>query len=159
MSAVIKTITPFLNQAILCEALSALGVKYSLQNEAIITERVDYYGQQKFIFINGRYQFQHDSSAERENYAWRKLNFKEWKTVSQFLQAVENEYNTCFERKMAELETERLIAEKEQLEAERQAFVAQQKAAIIAKAKAQGYSVKEENMKGKVKLVLVKNTY
>ncbi len=159
MSAVVKTITPFINQTILCEALDELGVKYTIENQNIVTERVDYYGNQKFVLINGRYQFQHDSSANRESYSWRKLNFKEFKTVTQFLEAVEKQYNSCYQRKMEELERLRLDEERQKIEQERIAFVEKQKKAVLAKAKELGYAVKEEYVKGKVKLVLVKHTY
>ena len=47
----------------------------------------------------------------------------------------------------------------EQKERERIAFVEKQKASIIQKAKAKGYTVKERKVKNKVKLVLVKRTY
>lgn len=157
MSAVVKTITPFINSTILCEALEELGVKYSIQNQDIVTERVDYFGHQKFILINGRYQFQHDSDSV--NYAWRNRDFKETKTVTQFLEAVEKQYNGCYQRKMEELERLRLEEERLKMEQERIAFVEKQKNAVMAKAKELGYSVKEEYVKGKVKLVLVKQTY
>ncbi len=34
-----------------------------------------------------------------------------------------------------------------------------QKQAVMERAKEQGYSIKEEKVKGKIKLVLIKNTY
>ena len=57
MSAVIKTITPFIDRESLINALDKLDVKYTLNNNEIITERVDYQGNQKFIFIEGRFKF------------------------------------------------------------------------------------------------------
>lgn len=159
MSAVVKTITPFINKELLLQALDAIGCKYTLQGNEIITERVDHYGHQKFVLINGRYQFQHDSSANREQYPWRNLNFKEHKTVSSFLEAVEEKYNFFYKKKMEELEKQRQEEERIRLENERKAFVEKQKQTIIAKAKEKGYSVKEENVKGKIKLILVRNTY
>lgn len=157
MSAVVKTITPFINQTILCQALDELGVKYSIQNQDIVTDRVDYYGNQKFVLINGRYQFQHDSDSL--NYAWRNRNLKETKTVTQFLETVEKQYSSCYQRKMQELEELRLEEERQKMEQERIAFVEKQKNTVLAKAKELGYTVKEEYVKGKVKLVLVKHTY
>lgn len=159
MSAVVKTITPFINKEILLQALNAIDCKYSLQGNDIITERVDYYGNQKFVLINGRFQLQHDSSANREQYPWRNLNVKEYKTVSSFLEIVEVKYNYFYNLKMEELEKQRLEAERIRFENERKAFIEKQKESIIAKAKEKGYSIKEENIKGKVKLVLVRNTY
>lgn len=95
MSAVIKTITPFLNLELLLQALDAIDCKYTvnMQGNEIVTERVDYYGNQNFILISGRYVLQHDSSANRELYPWRNLNVKDYKTVSNFLEAVEINYN------------------------------------------------------------------
>lgn len=159
MSAVVKTITPFINQELLLQALDAVGCKYTIQGNEIITERVDYYGNQKFVFINGRYQFQHDSSANRQFYPWRNINVKELRTVSSFLEAVEAQYHYFYEKKMEELEKQRREEERIRLENERKAFVEKQKQTIIAKAKEKGYTVKEEKVKGKVKLVLVRNTY
>lgn len=159
MSAVVKTITPFINKEFLFQALDAIGCKYTLKGNEIITERVDHYGNQKFVLINGRFQLQHDSSANKEQYHWRNLNFKEYKTVSSFLEAVEKQYHFFYNKKMEELEKQRQVEERIRLENERKLFVEKQKESIIAKAKEKGYSIKEENVKGKIKLVLVRNTY
>ena len=159
MSAVIKTITPFINKELLLKALDALDCHYTLKANEIVTERIDYYGNQKFVLKNGRFLFQHDSSANRERYPWRNLNLKEHKPVSSFLQAVEAKYHFFYNQKMEELEKQRHEEELIRLENERKAFVEKQKENIIAKAKEKGYSIKEENVKGKIKLVLVRNTY
>lgn len=170
MSAVVKTVTPFIDRECLLKALDKLDVKYTIKGKEIITERVDYYNNQKFILQNGHYKFQHDSSANRQNYPWRNLNVKEWKTVSSFLQAVETEYNKFYAEKLAEIERKRqealakaerkrLEEEARRLEEERKAFVEKQKQAIIEKAKAKGYSIKEKKVGKKVKLVLVRHTY
>lgn len=170
MSAVVKTITPFIIKEILLQALDCLGVEYTLEGNNIVTERVDFYGNQKFVLINGRYQFQHDSSANRINYPWRKLNFKDFKTVSSFLKAVEKEYNRIYAEKLAELERirqeqlaeqERIRLEEEmkRIEQERIAYVEKQKQTIIQKAKEQGYSVQEKKVNNKIKLILRRNTY
>jgi hypothetical protein len=87
------------------------------------------------------------------------LNVKEYKTVSSFLEAVEGKYHFFYNLKMEELEKQRQEEERIRLENERKAFVEKQKESIIAKAKEKGYSIKEENVKGKIKLVLVRNTY
>lgn len=159
MSAVVKTITPFINKELLLQALDAIDCKYTLRGNEIITERVDFYGNQKFVLKDGRFLFQHDSSANMEQYPWRNLNLKEYKTVSSFLKAVEEKYLYFYNLKMEEIEKQRQEEERIRLENERKAFVEKQKERIIAKAKEQGYSVKEENVKGKIKLVLVRNTY
>ncbi len=170
MSAVVKTVTPFIDKECLLKALDKLDVKYTIKQNEIVTERVDYYSNQKFVYQNGHYKFQHDSSANRQNYPWRNLNVKEWKTVSGFLEVVEKEYNQVYAEKIAELERlrqealaeqERIRLEKEikRIEEERKAFVEKQKQAIIEKAKAKGYSVKEKKVNNKVKLILVRHTY
>jgi hypothetical protein len=159
MSAVVKTITPFIIKEILLQALDSIECKYSLQGSEIITERVDYYGNQKFVLTNGRYQLQHDSSANREQYTWHNLNLKEYKTVSIFLEAVEEKYHFFYYQKMEEIEKHRKEEERIKLENERIAFVEKQKENIIINAKEKGYTIREENVKGKIKLVLVRNTY
>jgi hypothetical protein len=159
MSAIVKTITPFIDKEILLQALDAIGCKYTLIGDEIITERIDYYGNQKFVLVNGRYVFQHDSSANRVVYPWRNLNFKEYNTVRDFLAAVESKYIYLYNKKIEELEKQRQEEERIRMENERKAFVEKQKQNIIAKAKEKGYSVKEENVKGKIKLILVRNTY
>ena len=161
MSAVVKTITPFLNLELLLKSLDGIGCKYTVDIECneIITERVDFYGNQKFVLTGGRYVLQHDSSANREQYPWRNLNVKEYKTVSSFLEAIEVKYHFFYNTKMVELEKQRQEEERIQLEKERQAFVESQKENIIAKAKENGYSIQEEKVKGKIKLILVRNTY
>lgn len=152
MSAIVKSITPFLNKEILLEALDAINCKYTLQHDNILTERIDYYNNQQFIYVNGRYLFQHDSSAVSENYSWRNLNVGNYKTVNSFLKAVEEKYNEIYNHKV---EQERIA----KLEEERKAFLEQQKQNIIAKAKKKGYAVEEKKVGNKVKLVLVKMTY
>ncbi|GHT59407.1 hypothetical protein AGMMS50239_05980 [Bacteroidia bacterium] len=155
MSCVVKTITPFLNKELLLQALDKVGCKYTLQGNEILTERIDYFGNQKFVFINGRYAFQHD----KDQYGLRNFGSQESKDISRFLESIEKEYNTLYQKKLEELEILRLEQEKIRLEQERQAFVEKQKLSIITKAKEMGYSIKEEKVKEKIKLVLVRNTY
>ena len=178
MSAIVKTVTPFIDKECLMKALDKLGVKYTVSQNEIITERKDFYGFQKFIFQKGRYKFQHDSSAELQKFikiwgkypsGW-KANWKGWKSVSEFLKDVEIKYNKYYTEKLAELERKRreALAESErkrlaevarQLEEKRKAFVEKQKQIIIKKAKAKGYSVKEKKVGNKIKLVLVRHSY
>ena len=149
MSAVVKTVTPFTQRDLLLEALDELGVVYQEQGNAIMTERVDDYGAQRFIYEQGAYRFQHDSSP------WRQLNFKKWKTVSTFLSAVETAYHQAYERLQQRLAEE----ERRRLEEERQRFVEQQKQTVIQRAKEQGYNVKETRKGNKIQLQLVRTTY
>ena len=164
MSAVVKTITPFIDKECLLKALDKLGVKYEIKGTEIITERIDYQGNQKFILTNGRFKFQYDSYQAIEK------NYKQYRTVSEFLQAVEKEYNYFYQERLAEIEgkreeelaeaeRKRLEEEAKRMEEERKAFIEKQKQTIIKKAKAKGYSVKEKKVGNKIKLVLVRHTY
>jgi hypothetical protein len=159
MSSVVKSITPFINKDFLCKALDAVGCKYTIQGNTILTDRVDYYGNQRFELINGRFALLHDSSANSmrfgPRYPWGNINNQQYKTVSDFLKQVEAAYNESYRKRLEELEE----AERKRLEQERLEFVEKQKQTVIAKAKAQGYSVREERVKEKIKLVLVRNTY
>lgn len=173
MSSIVKTITPFIDKEILCQALKECGCQYQDQGLEILTDRHDYYGLQKFQLQLGRYVYLHDSSAENmrfgPHYPWGNIDQQQYKTVSAFLEAVEKHYNEIYQRRLAEIELAKLRAaeeerrrleeEKIRLENERKAFVEKQKSAIIQKAKAKGYYVKEEKIKNKIKLVLVKRTY
>lgn len=167
MSAVIKTTTPFINKEMLLEALENIGCKYTLQDNEILTDRKDYYGLQKFSLNNGRYVFLHDSSAEvgaalmtrPDGYPWGNIKNQEYKSVSEFLQSLEKQYNAIYQRKLEELERLRQEEERKRLEEERLAFIEKQRQTVIERAKAQGYSIKEEKIKGKVKVILTRNTY
>ncbi len=166
MSAVVKTITPFINKEMLMKALDFVGCKYTINGNSIITERIDSSGNQTFILINGRYQIQH---YNHESF----LQFSENKTrkpLNLFLQDVEREYNRIYAEKLAELERirqeqlaeqERIRLEEEmkRIEQERIAYVEKQKQTIIQKAKEQGYSVQEKKVNNKIKLILHRNTY
>ena len=196
MSSVVRTATPFINRELLLKALNAVGCKYTINGNEIITDRQDYYGKQKFVFLNGRYSFMHDSSAENmrfgPQYPWGNIDAMKYKTVSEFLGSVGKVYNEQYKRQMEEIEKKRLAAiaeaerlrkeelaeqerlrltaiaeeerrkaeeEKLRLERERKEFVEKQRAAIIAKAKEQGYDVRETVVENKIKLVLVQTTY
>lgn len=120
MSARITTLTPFIDQSILEETLNNLHVIYTVQDRNIITERVDYYGGQNFVFQNGKYSLLHDSSANREYYSYRKINFKNYNTVQEFLQAVEKEYISIEKKREEEIRKLKEELERQRLEAERQ---------------------------------------
>lgn len=159
MSSIVKTITPFIDKEILCKALEQCGCKYQIQGTDIVTDRRDYYGMQKFHLQGGRYVYMHDSSAENmrfgPHYPWGNIDLQQYKTVSSFLENIEKQYNILYQKRLEEIE----LAEKIRIENERKAFVEKQKNAIIEKAKSKGYYVKEEKIKNKIKLVLVKRTY
>jgi len=166
MSAVVKTITPFINKEMLLQALDCVGCKYNINGNNIITERQDNSGNQTFILINRRYQIQH---YNHEGYFNSFLD-KQRKPLNQFLQDVEKEYNRIYAEKLEELERirqeqlaeqERIRLEEEmkRIEQERIAYVEKQKQTIIQKAKEQGYSVQEKKVNNKIKLILHRNNY
>jgi len=157
VSSVVKTLTPFLNRELLLQALDAACCKYTEHGNDILTDRVDFRGNQKFVLENGRYRFWHDSHERLTN--WSAFDARAYKPVSSFLGEVERQYNEMYRRKLEELEKQRLEEERLRLERERQEFVEKQRAAVIARAKEKGYAVREEKAKGKIKLVLVRTTY
>jgi len=171
MSSLVKTITPFIDREILCQALQECGCQYQIQGNNILTDRRDYFGLQMFQLQQGRFVYLHDSDAVMfsSSFPWENINQQQYKTVSSFLEQVEKHYNDIYQRRLAEIELEkqraaeeerrRLEEERIRLENERKAFVEKQKNAIIQKAEKKGYYVKEEKVKNKIKLVLLKRTY
>ena len=188
MSSVVKTRTPFLNQLILTKALDAVGCSYTVNGNTITTNRVDYRGNQQFVFENGKYFFRHENG----DYGLRQYGTERHQSTHSFMTTVEKEYNAIYKRQLEELERKRLAAiaeaerlqreqraeqerlrliaaaeeerrkaeeEKQRLERERTEYIAQQKAAIIAKAHEQGYDIRETVVDNKIKLVLVQTTY
>lgn len=140
MSAVIKTITPFIDLECLCEALTSVGCGFRIQENHIITDRKD--------VRLGFQTFQKDNYGKYVLLAYSHTDNNQ----ADFIRIVEKEYNTIYQTKLEE-------AERLRLEQERLAFIEKQRATIIERAKEQGYSIKEEKVKGKIKLVLIKNTY
>jgi len=180
MSHITKTKTPFIDKKLLIKALDKLNINYSLEGENIITDRKDFYGYQKFILINGKYLFQHDSSATNSSYGWSgyygsnwQKQFGDWKSVSEFIKAVTIEYSNQYkilqerikelerlaEEKKIKEELERLRKEQEEIERKRLELIDNNKKLIKEKAKKMGYKVKETVKNGKVKMVLVRRTY
>jgi hypothetical protein len=123
MSSRVKTVTPFINKDLLYRALTAIGCRYYVDGNTIITERMDYYGNQRFEWINGRFAYIHESNVGT-NYTWR---FDVDKSVREFLTRVENEYDAIYRRQQEELQRRRLEAECLRLEAERRQAEAERK--------------------------------
>jgi len=166
MSAIVKTITPFINKEMLLQALECVGCAYKLPDNQTISLGNNYRSQ-KFVWNKGRYFLQHAGNYQLVEWG---TYTKKYKPVSSFLQSVEKEYNRIYSEKLAELERIRLeeIAEQERIrleeemkriEQERLAYIEKQKQTIIQKAREQGYSVQEKKVKNKVKLILRRNTY
>ncbi|EHK6024970.1 hypothetical protein HYO33_15070 [Vibrio parahaemolyticus] len=167
MSAVIKTTTPFVIEEVLLEALTAVGAEpvriASLNQQAvrhiggllvgdILTNRSDYYGPQHFRFDGKRWILRHDSS-EMNGRISSMLAEKHYSNVGRFLGEVGSAYEVAYQGYVAR------IAEQERirLEEERKARVEATRQQAIAKAKAQGYSIKETtNSKGQIQLVLTR---
>jgi hypothetical protein len=145
MSSVVKTITPFINKELLLKALDAVGCKYTISGNNILTERKDYYGSQKFILQNGRYAFEYEKDAQR--YSWGNINMQQYKSSSSFIAAVGKEYNAIYQKQLEELERKRLaaIAEAERLRKEQ--LAEQERLRLIAIAEEERKRAEEEKQR------------
>jgi glycosidase len=149
MSAVIKTTTPFVIEAALFKALETLksepqlvssevlrciSQRNEIQTGDILTNRSDYNGRQFFRQQGERWVLLHDSD-EYSGRVVSQLTDRRYTSVNRFL-----------------AEQERI-----RLEEERRARVENTRQQAIAKAKAQGYSVKESRTaSGQIQLVLTR---
>lgn len=147
MSAVIKTVTPFIDLECLCEALTAVDCGFRVQENKVITNRQD--------VRLGFQEFQKDNYGRYALFAYSHTD----KNQIDFIRIIEKKYNVIYQNKLEEAERLRLEEKKKRLELERLAFIEKQKTVIKERAKEQGFSIKEEYIKGKIKLVLVRNTY
>ncbi|TMO56523.1 hypothetical protein [Pseudoalteromonas aurantia] len=163
MSAVIKTTTPFINQEVLIRTLTKLSYEPQLINSNniielnshgrfqvgdLITNRQDWNGLQFFRKQNNSWSLWHDA----QEHSARVLASKKYLSVTKFIEEVDIAYRTEYQ---AFLE-EQVEAERVRLEAERLAKIEATKNAAIAKAKEQGYSVKERHVNGKIQLVCIR---
>lgn len=164
MSAVIKTSTPFINQEVLMRALSKQGYEPQLVNSNninelnihgrlqvndLITNRYDWNGLQFFRKQSDSWSLWHDADEHNA----RVLASKKYLSVTKFIEEVDKAYRSEYH---AFLE-EQAEAERARLEAERLAKIETIKNAAIAKAKEQGYSVKERHVNGRIQLVCVRH--
>ena len=153
-----KTNTLFVDYECLLEAVKATGVGVTSCSECqIVTDRVDYYGAEKFVFEGGRYVFMHDSTADKmgNRYPWNLNRLRDWKDVSVWLSDVNGFYMGLYEQKLA-----RIAEEERQKELERlRKLVESRRDEIKAKAKEEGYYIKETEEDGKIRLVLTRTTY
>lgn len=158
MSSVIKTNTMFVDEECLIKAIEANGTKVTEHgNGYIVTNRVDYYGAEKFVLENGRYVFMHDSTADEmgNRYPWNRNSLKNWKNVSEWLEDVGRTYNDERILKMERLAEEERRREEERL----RRLVEERRDQIKAKAKEEGYYIKETEEAGTIRLVLTRVTY
>jgi len=147
MSAVVKTVTPFIDKECLLKALDKLELAYTLKDKQIRTKK------QVFNLKNGHY------TLDVYSYNYKSIDWNDYKNKNSFLKAIETEYNLFYIEKIEKIKKLKQEQELKKLEEERKAFVENQKQQIIKKAKAKGYSVKEKMVKNKVKLILVRHTY
>jgi len=162
MSCVIKTLTPFLNKEALCQALKEVGCNWRFDGDKIITDRKDVrLGFQEFnknkvgVWVLSAYSHTDKNQAEFVKQVETKYN----ELCPQMLQDLKNRLEEIQNKENYSEEVSQLKNEITRIEQERQAFVEKQKVNIIAEAKEMGYSVKEQKVKEKIKLVLVRNTY
>ena len=167
MSAVIKTVTPFVIEEVLIEALLVVGaepVKITPSNLQavshrgglvvgdILTNRSDFYGPQHFRQNGDHWILRHDSS-EMNGRVSSMLTGKHYSKVGRFLEEVGSAYESTYAKHLEKLAEQERI----RLEEERKARVEATRQQAIAKAKSQGYSVKETtNSKGQIQLVLTR---
>jgi len=146
MSCVVKSRTPFLNKAVLMKALDQAGCKYTLNGVDIVTQRTDYWGAQTFVFENGRYFFRHDKTQ----YNLGNIGTS-GQEVHDFLGDIQKNYDVI----AAEIGD---VEAKARIERERREYVVKQRENILSKAKEMGFEVREEKVRNKIKLVLVRTT-
>jgi len=156
-SIIVTTITPFIDKDILCDALSNLGVKYTVENNRINTNRTDEVGNQCFEYMNNKWVY-------KSNTAYSRISMKNGEVV---LTAPEKEYGAPFGQPLAEsflkeVEQEyyKLIQNPDsEISGKNKLYVEQRKQEIIAKAIAEGYKVEESVVNNKVQLVIARNSY
>lgn len=158
MSSRVSTHTMFIDKECLLEALDIIGCKYRLEDERIITDRKDYYGDEIFAPRNGKYVFIHDSAAMNYHgqygpaYPWNNNNLPVWLDVGTFLQKVDAAYQKSYSAKLEKMAEEERRREEER----KRQMVEAKKKQIIENAKAKGYHVKESREGNTIQLVLVR---
>lgn len=177
MSAIIKTLTPFLDISILKEAISECGYHYVQQANGI--EIVELKGYRPTIFVadsRGRFTLTHDSHTRnikeflekitsqykivyaRKQEELRRLKEEEKRMAIEKENALVKQEQLSYEQKLREIQAQKQRAEEEMLkvEQEKKAYIESQKKAVYEKAKEMGYEVEEVKKANKIQLVLVK---
>ena len=135
MSARIKTLTPFINEELLCEALEILSIRYEKKYEKIILHEYKMYRETCFEKNGiGKFELHCESEISAQ--------------LEKLKKKIAQQYNIASER-----------IEKETLVKEREEFIKKQRKAILEKAKLEGYSVKEKKKDGKIHLILERVKY
>ena len=165
MSAVIKTTTPFVIESVLVAALEMIGAEPiivtneqmktshhhgGIQLGDILTNRSDYYGPQHFRLVKDRWVLKHDSSEMNGRITTLSTASKQYKQVGEFLELIGKAYERNYQQHL------KILAKQERLrlEEERKKRVEAVRQQAIAKARAQGYSVKQTIIGDKVQLIL-----
>lgn len=167
MSAVIKTATPFVIESVLFSALEqieaepsvvthevllSISQRNSVQLGDILTNRCDYNGRQFFRKHGERWILLHDRDEYRTSIVSQLVD-RRYTVVSRFLADLSLAYDSSYQQHLEQVaENERI-----RLEQERRDRVEATRQQAIAKAKAQGYSVKEgKTSTGQIQLVLTR---
>lgn len=167
MSAVIKTATPFVLESVLFTALAAIGAEpkkvtnavlqgISQRNQIelgdILTNRQDYNGRQLFRLQKEHWVLLHDSDEWNASIVSR-LSDRRYTSVTRFLSQLSLAYDVAYKQHLDQLAEQ----ERATLENERKNRVEAIRQQSIAKAKSQGYSVKESRTaKGQIQLVMTR---
>jgi hypothetical protein len=168
MSAIVRSLTPFLNQEQLLEALESLECQCTVQQDQItVTGGLNLRLYNKPVFkrtIDGKFMLLHERSPEIKKFlkqlegAYIKAG-KEYKRKLQELKILAEQEEVLSKQREIELKKQELEQKEKERELAKQAYVQQQKAEIIRKAKEQGYEVKEYKKGNNIQLQLVKVTY
>lgn len=135
MSARISTLTPFINEEILCKALEELEIEYKKNREKIIIPSLFFYREGYF---------------EKNSLGKYTLNNEEEIRVK--ANELQNRVVVSYVKISKEIEDEKIRQEKK-------VYIQKQKEIIKERAKKKGYSVREVENKGKIQLVLLRTRY
>jgi hypothetical protein len=129
-----------------------LAQRNQIQAGDILINRSDYNGRQFFRKLGDRWSLLHDSD-ELSARVVSQLGDRRYTPVTRFLTNLSLTYDHAYQRHLENLAGQ----ERVRLENERKARVEATRLQAIAKAKAQGYTIKEtSNSKGQIQLVLTR---
>ena len=151
MSSRIKTATMFTDEECLVQAIEDTGVNVvSHTKDRIVIGRTDYFGNQEFLREGGRFVYSHYS----HDMPWNS-KIKQYRSTGAWISDISSYYDVRRKEKLERLAEEERRREEERL----RKLVESRRQEIIAKAKEEGYYVKETEEEGTVRLVLVRTTY
>ncbi len=151
MSTRIKTATMFTDAECLKKAIEDTGIRVvGFSENQITVDRVDYFGNQSFIRAGERFVYSHYS----HDTGWSR-RIGDYKPTATWLSEVSKRYDVRYKEKLERLAEEERRREEERL----RKLVESRRDEIKAKAKEEGYYVKETEEEGTIRLVLVRTTY